>query len=67
VRRNIFNSKGVHVGIIVDREIFDLSGTKLYDLEGINVYRPSGELIGHLSDASGSDKRLDRATDRLFL
>jgi hypothetical protein len=51
----------------VDQEIFDLSGTKLYDLEGINVYRSSGELIGHLSDASGSDKRLDKATDRLFL
>lgn len=63
---NIFNSKGIHVGIIVGREIFDRSGTKLYDLKGINIYRRSGELIGHLNDASGSDKRLDKATDRLF-
>jgi hypothetical protein len=67
VNSNIFNSKGIHVGIIVGREIFDLNGTKLYDLKGTNIYRPSGELVGHFSDAGGSDKRLDKATDRLFL
>ena len=66
VSGNIFNSKGIHVGVIVGREILDLNGTKLYDLKGTNIYRPSGELIGHLSDASGSDKRLDKGTDRLF-
>jgi len=66
VKGNIFNSKGIHVGVLVGREIFDRSGTKLYDLKGINIYRLSGELIGHLNDASGSDKRLDKATDRLF-
>jgi hypothetical protein len=65
VKGNIFNSKGSHVGVIVGREIFDRNGTKLYDLKGINIYRLS-ELIGHLNDASGSDKRLDNATDRLF-
>ena len=64
---NIFNSEGMHVGVIVGRELFDLNGTKLNDLKGINIYRPSGELIGHLSDPAGSDKRLDKATDRLFL
>ncbi|KRR25847.1 hypothetical protein CQ14_28730 [Bradyrhizobium lablabi] len=63
---NIFNSKGMRVGTLVGREIFDRHGTKLYDLKGINIYRVSGELVGHLSDASGSDKRLDKATDRLF-
>ena len=57
----------MHVGVIVGREIFDLDGTKLYDFKEINIYRPSGELIGHLSDAGGSDKRLDKAADRLFL
>ncbi len=56
---DIFNSKGVRVGVIVGREIFDLNGTKLYDLKGTNIYRLSGEFIGHLNDASGSDKRLD--------
>ena len=66
MKGNIFNSKGIHVGVIVGREIFDRHGTKLYDLRGINIYRPSGELVGHLDDASGSNKRLDKGTDRLF-
>jgi hypothetical protein len=45
---------------------FRRNGKKLYDVKGINIYQLSGELIGHLNNASGSDKRLDRATDRLF-
>jgi hypothetical protein len=40
--------------------MFDLSGKKVYDLKGVNIYRLSGELVGHLIDARGSDKRLDR-------
>ena len=63
---NIFNSRGVLVGIVVGAEIFDPAGRKLYDLKGVNIYRPSGELVGHLSDTRGSEKRLDRSTDRLF-
>ena len=63
---NIFNSRGVLVGIVVGPEIFDPAGGKLYDLKGVNIYRPSGELVGHLSDTRGSEKRLDRSTDRLF-
>ena len=63
---NIFNSKGVHVASLVGPEIFNLSGKKLYDLRGVNIHRPSGELVGHLSHAKGSMKRLDRSTDRLF-
>lgn len=66
MKGNIFNSKGIHVGVIVGREIFDRNGTKLYDLKGINIYRLSGELVGHLNDASGLERRLDKATDRLF-
>jgi hypothetical protein len=54
------------VGVIVGREIFDRNGTKRYDLKGINIYGLSGELVGHLNDASDTDKRLDKATDRLF-
>jgi hypothetical protein len=63
---NIFNSKGTRVAVVVGPEIFDLSGKKLFDLKGKNIYRLSGELVGHLNDASGSAKRLDKATDRLF-
>ena len=62
----IFNSEGVLVGVVVDSEIFDPIGKKLYDLKGVNIYRPSGELVGHLSNTTGSGKRLDRSTDRLF-
>jgi hypothetical protein len=46
--------------------MFDLTGKKLCTLKGVNIYRPSGELVGHLSGAKGSEKRLDRCTDRLF-
>lgn len=63
---NIFNSNGIHVGVVNGATIFDVNGQKLYDLKGINIYRLSGELVGHLNDAQGSEKRLDRSTDRLF-
>jgi hypothetical protein len=63
---NIFNSKGIHVGMVDGLAIFDLAGRKLYNLKGTNIYRLSGELVGHLSAAQGTEKRLDRATDRLF-
>jgi hypothetical protein len=66
VSGNIFNSRGIHVGVVNGQEIFDLRGRKLYNLKGTNIYRLSGELVGHLSAAKGTDKRLDRATDRLF-
>ena len=64
---NIFNSNGIHVGVMEGAAIFDLKGRKLYNLKGINIYRLSGELVGHLNGPQGSDKRLDRSTDRLFL
>jgi hypothetical protein len=66
VRDNIFSSKGIHVGIVDGRAIFDINGQKLYDLKGTRIYRLTGELIGHLNDVSGSDRRLDRSNDRLF-
>jgi len=68
VSGNIFNSNGIHVGVVNGAAIFDLDGQKLYDLKGLNIYRLSGELVGHLNDAHGSEKRrLDRFTDKLFL
>jgi hypothetical protein len=59
---NIFNSRGVHVAIVRGPAIFDLKGKKLYDLKGINIYK----LSGHLANAQGADKHLDKATDKLF-
>ena len=63
---DIFDSNGAHVGLVNGADIFDLKGQKIYHLKGINIYRLSGELVGHLNEAAGSDKRLDRSTDRLF-
>lgn len=66
VAGNILNSQGIHVAVVVGSEIYDLTGKKLYNLKGSNIYLPSGELVGHLNKASGSDRRLARSTDRLF-
>ena len=66
VNGNILNSKGVHVGVVVDDEVFNLKGQKLYDLKGSNIYKLNGDLVGHLSDARSAVKRLDKATDKLF-
>jgi hypothetical protein len=63
---NIINSKGLHVGLVTGAAIFNLNGQKIYELKGINIYRLSGELVGHQSGAQGTEKRLDRFTDRLF-
>ena len=62
----IFNSQGVLVGMVVDREVFNFKGKKLYDLKGVNLYRLSGDLVGHLANAQGADNHLDKATDKLF-
>ena len=63
---NIFNSNGTPVGVVNGAAIFDRAGKKLYNLKGINIYRLSGELVGHLNDAQGADQRLDRSSDKLF-
>jgi hypothetical protein len=64
---NIFNSKGVHVGVVTGATVFGLKGQKLYDLKGSNIYKLNGDLVGHLpGGARGRENRLDKATDRLF-
>ena len=63
---NIFNSKGVRVGVVAGAAVLDLKGQKLYDLKGSNIYKLNGDLVGHLSDARGKEKRLDKTTDKLF-
>jgi hypothetical protein len=55
---SIFKSKGVHVAVVHGSEVFDLAPRKLYDLKGVNLYRPSGELVGHLNNVSASDNAL---------
>jgi hypothetical protein len=66
VNGNIFNSKGVRVGVIMDDEVFGFKGQKLYDLKGSNIYKLNGDLVGHLPEARGEKTRLDKATDKLF-
>ena len=63
----IYNSKGIHVGLVIGPAIFDLTGKLLYELKGTKIYRATGELVGHLHDPSGSETlRLPKAADRLF-
>ncbi|THD70051.1 MAG: hypothetical protein E7813_09500 [Bradyrhizobium sp.] len=62
----IFNSRGVRVAEVIGPAIFDCKGQKLYDLRGVNIYKLNGDLVGHLSGMSGTEKYLDKATDRLF-
>jgi hypothetical protein len=46
----IFNSQGVHVGVVMDDEVFSLNGQKLYDLKGSKhlqvEWRPSWSFAG---------------------
>jgi hypothetical protein len=63
---NIFNTQGLHVAVVRGSSIFSLRGEKLYDLRGVNIYKFSGELVRHLATALGAEKRLDKATDKLF-
>jgi hypothetical protein len=63
---NIFNSEGIHVAVVRDSAIYDLGGVKLYVLKGTNLYKLSGELVGHLNNALRSGQRLDKSTDKLF-
>jgi sporulation protein YlmC with PRC-barrel domain len=66
VNGNIFNSRGIRVGVVKDNAVFGLKGQKLYDLKGSKIYKLNGDLVGHLSDSRGAEKRLDKATDKLF-
>ena len=66
VNGNIFNSEGVHVGIVMDHAVYGLKGQKLYNLKGSNIYKLNGDLVGHLLDARDAEMRLDKATDKLF-
>lgn len=62
----IFNSHGIHVAMVIGPAIFDPTGKKLYDLKDINIYKLSGELVGHLPDAQNTTRHLPKSTDKLF-
>jgi len=61
----IFNSEGHYVAYVRANAIYDILGNKLYELKRRNIYKTTGELVGHLP-GTGQDTRLDKATDRLF-
>jgi hypothetical protein len=62
----IFTSRGVHVASIRGNAVFDLKGDRLYELKGTKIYKLSGEFVGHLPTGIGSDRRLDRTSERPF-
>jgi hypothetical protein len=66
VNGNVLNSKGVHVAVVMGDKVFGLIGQVLYKLKGSKIYKLNGDLVGHLSDSRGAEKRLDKATDKLF-
>jgi hypothetical protein len=66
VSGNIINSKGTYVGKIIGSAIFDLNGQKLYAVRGINIYKLSGELVGHLSNSNTAGARLNKLAEKLF-
>jgi tricorn protease-like protein len=61
----IFDSDGRYVAYIQANAIYDLDGKKLYDLKAHKIYKLTGEFVGNFSTPAG-DRRLDKATDRLF-
>jgi hypothetical protein len=59
-------SSAENVAMLTGHKVFSLKGQKLCDLRGASIYKLSGDLVGHLSDARDIEKRLGKATDRLF-
>ena len=63
---NILNSEGVRVAVVTGHDVYSLRGQKLYILRGANLYKLNGDLVGHLANAGGAEKHLDKVTDLLF-
>ena len=62
----IFNSQGIHVGVVRGDEVFGLKGQKLYDLKGSNIYKLNGDLVVICRMRAARRSILDKATDKLF-
>jgi len=61
----ILNSDGQFVAYIKADVIYDLAGRRLYALRGEKIYKPTGELIGHLNFINGAGW-LNKTSERLF-
>jgi hypothetical protein len=55
VNGNIFDSKGVHVGVVMGDAVFGLKGQKLYGLMGSNIYKLNGDLVQHFRSSNHID------------
>ena len=62
----ILNSDGQFVAYIKADVIYDLAGRRLYALRGEKIYKPTGELIGHLNFIKNGAGWLSKASERLF-
>jgi hypothetical protein len=56
----ILNSEGHYIAFVRANAIYGLSGKKLYDLKGQNIYKTTGELVGHLKSTGARAKPAPR-------
>lgn len=63
----IYSRSGAHVGYVALGAVFDVSGNKLYYLEGINLIDiATNKIVGHLRLAFEVQGDTPDAADRLF-
>jgi hypothetical protein len=63
----IYSRSGAHVGYVALGGVFDLSGNKLYWLEGTNLIdTQTNKIVGHLRLAFEVQGDTSEAADRLF-
>ena len=64
---SIYHRSGAHVGYVAMGVVFDLSGNKLYDLDGANLIdAETKQIVGRLRVAFEVQGETPDAADRLF-
>ena len=64
---SIYHRSGAHVGYVAMGEVFDLSGNKLYELDGANLIdAQTRQIVGRLRVAFEVKGETPDAADRLF-
>ena len=64
---SIYNKSGAHVGYVRRGAVFDLSGNKLYDLDGACLIDAhTNQIVGRLRVAFEVQGDTPEAADRLF-
>jgi hypothetical protein len=64
---SIYSRSGAHVGYVAMGDVFDLSGNKLYDLDGANLIDANTkQIVGRLRSAFEVQADTPEAADRLF-